>query len=178
MELNKLIEKTKNFPDKIQNALKKDIITIVGLLIENYDIYERDSKVRITKEELQNSLFRYLQTEEILCSAIKKNGLRCLNKGHGGTRYCKIHYNKHMFDELQNRMNTQIDVDTEPILLFEDVSVAEEPKKTRMKLIDDTFYLVDDQFIYDKNSYEKVGYISKDGEYILTDDPFILGVSN
>jgi hypothetical protein len=41
------------------------------------------------------------------------------------------------------------------------------------KLIDDTFYYMDKNYIYDRDTLEKVGYIS-DNEFILTDDPFIL----
>lgn len=42
-------------------------------------------------------------------------------------------------------------------------------------LIGDTFYWVRDEFLYD-NSNTKVGYIKENGETILTDDPFELGV--
>lgn len=40
------------------------------------------------------------------------------------------------------------------------------------KFIGDTFYLVDTNYVYDSN-FEKVGYVD-DGQYVLTDDPFVL----
>jgi len=39
--------------------------------------------------------------------------------------------------------------------------------------IDGTFYYVDDSFVYDKNTLERVGY-TEGSRYVLTDDPFIL----
>ena len=42
------------------------------------------------------------------------------------------------------------------------------------RFIEDMFYYVDERYIYDKETLEKVGVVSR-GEYILTSDPFILG---
>ena len=44
-------------------------------------------------------------------------------------------------------------------------------------MIDDTFYYVDDHFIYERDTLKKVGYIENEFDtknYVLTDDPFIL----
>jgi hypothetical protein len=54
--------------------------------------------------------------------------------------------------------------------------------KSQLKnvLIEDSFYLVDNEWIYDKQSYEKVGYLEKNNNtinYILSSDPFILNIN-
>jgi hypothetical protein len=46
-------------------------------------------------------------------------------------------------------------------------------KDLKKKFIDDVFYLIDDKFIYDNKTLEKVGIINNNN-YILTLDPFIL----
>ena len=43
----------------------------------------------------------------------------------------------------------------------------------KKQLIDNSFYYIDDSFIYNTSTLEKVGYI-ENNEFILTDDPFIL----
>jgi hypothetical protein len=43
--------------------------------------------------------------------------------------------------------------------------------------IEDSFYLTDNDYIYDKSTYNKVGYVEKiDNKivYQLSDDPFVL----
>lgn len=42
-------------------------------------------------------------------------------------------------------------------------------------LIDDAFYYTNTEYIYDKKSMQKVGYVEGD-RYVLTDDPFVLGI--
>lgn len=184
MELNKIIENSKDFPNKLNKAFQKDLNNIINILIENFDIYQRDSKVRIEKEYLHKFLTKDFKTENV-CSAVTKNGLNCSKKSHGDSKYCKIHYNKHMYENLQkNKMNEYTEVkDTVPILLFQSEKNNEIREDLEKKFIEDSFYLVDDKFIYDNTTYEKVGYIRIDNvtenkEYILTDDPFILGVYN
>ena len=51
-------------------------------------------------------------------------------------------------------------------------------EKLKKKFIDDTFYLIDDKFIYvynDNDTLEKVGIIDNNN-YILTSDPFVLNI--
>lgn len=49
----------------------------------------------------------------------------------------------------------------------------------KQQLIQDTFYYVDSEYIYDKQSMQRVGYVEttqSDYNYVLTDDPFVLGL--
>jgi hypothetical protein len=92
--------------------------------------------------------------------------------------YCKQHNKKY---EYKNNTNIYKDSTHNYIedsthnyeLEIENQDTNEISMKTR-KFINDSFYYVDDNFIYSNNiSNTKVGYIRND-EYILSDDPFIL----
>lgn len=180
MELNKVIENTKELPNKINKAFQKDLDNIINVLVENFDIYQRDSKVRIDRDILYKFITKDLKKESN-CSAITKNGLMCTKKSHGNSNYCKIHYNKHFFQNKNIQNNNTVNVNDNDSIVIIEKEVCEENVQgdnLQKKFIEDSFYLVDDKYIYDKETYEKVGYINSNGEYILTDDPFILGVYN
>jgi hypothetical protein len=87
--------------------------------------------------------------------------------------YCKQHYNKYFDkDKLKDKLENKETYD----FIYESESESEsesiEPKIK--KFINDSFYYIDDNFIYLSNlSNTKVGYI-KNGEYVLSDDPFLL----
>jgi hypothetical protein len=41
------------------------------------------------------------------------------------------------------------------------------------RMVDGSFYYVDSKYIYDMNTFDKVGYV-ENSKYVLTDDPFEL----
>lgn len=54
-------------------------------------------------------------------------------------------------------------------------------KNFKQQLIQDTFYYVDSEYIYDKQTMQRVGYVDTElsdqqPNYVLTDDPFVLGL--
>ena len=48
-------------------------------------------------------------------------------------------------------------------------------KNLKKQFIEDTFYWIDDKYIYDIDSYEKVGIIEYN-EFKLTSDPYLLKI--
>jgi hypothetical protein len=70
-------------------------------------------------------------------------------------------------------MYTGHDRDT-TLYIHKSISTQSKDKSLQQKFIDNTFYYVDDEFVYDKETYEKVGY-KQNNEYVLTFDPFLLG---
>jgi len=56
--------------------------------------------------------------------------------------------------------------------------ICAKPDNLKKIFIDDTFYLVDDKYVYDTLNKQRVGYVQSkiqgQIEYILTDDPFVL----
>lgn len=182
----KTIELANSLSEKIKNSYKKDIENIINVLIQDYDIYKRGSKELITKNELLNLFFNNDQIK--YCSAATKSGTRCKHKAINNSNYC----NKHLYSienlkefihssKLNNNENDYTEPDDFYLIEKKEEELKDYNKNNFKKiLIDDAFYLIDDKWIYDKDSLEKVGYIEKNNEnyneinYILTSDPFIL----
>lgn len=114
--------------------------------------------------------------------------------------YCKKHYKKYQAKQNKNHKdintfnsNITFEIDKKEQDQGEQFLKEQDPKeqdpkvqnKTKKikKFINDSFYYVDDKYIYSLdlkhgNIYTKVGYIKSthghNDEYILSDDPFIL----
>jgi hypothetical protein len=168
MELNNI---KSGFPAAIERAIKKDITDVICMLLIDYDIRERGSTNTATKEQLYQKIMSKFEMGDAYCCALTKNGSKCTRKVQiGKTRYCGTHANMEIFDKMH-------DMKPKPIY---HVTQNEKDKisndvlsKMKRVFIEDSFFLVDDEFIYDKDTHEKVGYV-EDKKYVLTDDPFIL----
>jgi hypothetical protein len=166
MELYKLSTRIRS---DIEQALSKDLENLVDALVDEFNIVSKTSGEPLKRRVLVDIVNKYtkIQTEHSKtthCQAICLNGNRCVWKTIPETHYCKRHIG------LSFRQNEQL---SQFYLLETNQQLPTRPG-LETKLIEDTFYDIDDTFIYDKNSGERVGYISK-GEYILTNDPFELG---
>lgn len=183
MEISKTIDLTNSLSEKIKNAYKKDIENSIDKLFENFDIFKRNTNELVDKKELINILLTPINI--VYCSAATKSNTRCKNKAINNSNYCGKHLytNQNLKEVLhcpkfllnQNKENTN---ETNDFYLIENTGQKEycvDIVKENLKkiLINDSFYMIDDKWIYDISSYEKVGYIDGE-EYILTNDPFIL----
>lgn len=148
--------------DKLKDYIRKDVELLLGALIENYDIYKNGEPVN--KTMLYNKLTGYL-SNMTRCNAVI-NGKLCKMKRVNNFEYCK----KHLIPFNTKSNNEQFDI-LKPTGSIKNECLSKECFSKR--LIDDTFYYIDknNEFIYDDN-LERVGYIN--GDYIFTDDPFIL----
>jgi hypothetical protein len=168
MELNNV--KT-GFPSVIERAVKKDISDIVCMLLIEYDIIDRKSKDEVTKEKLYQKIMEKFDMGDAYCGALTKSGTKCTRRVQAGkSKYCGTHANMEMMEKMFLQKNNPKDhiIKTKQQRISNDVL-----SKMKKEFIEDSFFLVDDEFVYDKDTHEKVGY-RENGEYVLTDDPFIL----
>lgn len=91
---------------------------------------------------------------------------QCSRNAIDNFNYCKTHLYK-------ISLNNQ-DIIKSDIKICKDTGAKKDKRNLTKKFIDDTFYYIDDKLIYNTN-LEKVGYINNN-EYILSSDPFILGI--
>lgn len=174
MELKKILTKINTLSNTIQKAYKNDMELLIEWIMEDFDVYERGNNTRIKKEQLLQYINKKLNLEKKTCNALTKNGMLCTRGCYLDSDYCKIHINKMFFDNIKQ---TDENGESYELLIIESNKCDEldnkSDKQLSKKFIDDTFYYVDNQYIYDTETYERVGYI-QNNEYILTDDPFIL----
>jgi hypothetical protein len=175
MEIKKLITKINTLSNNIQSAYKNDIEILINYIMEDFDIYERGSNIRIKKEQILNYIQNKLNIEKKTCNALTKNNTLCTRGCYLDSDYCKLHVNKMFFDN-QNKQPHIPTTELCDLLVIENDNknnISNKDNNFSKKFIDDSFYYIDTHYIYDIETYEKVGYI-KNGEYILTDDPFVL----
>ena len=113
----------------------------------------------------------FQNTNISICKGISKNGNKCTRKASDNSKYCKTHN----YLSYREQLNNKSDDITENVFVIEKNNSYDnlDIENMDLKLINDSFYYTDNNYIYDKDSLTKVGYIYNN-EYILTDDPFIL----
>lgn len=177
LEITKCIAKTKRTSDHLEKALLTDLDKIAQHLLLEFDVYERGSTKMLDTTKMFQTLQKLFDLEPKVdivkfCCAITKNGSQCTRKQQPSSFYCKIHSFKDYIDKQeQNRTTDKITIlsnDQQEQVVYGDLTE---------QFIDGTLYCMDNQYIYDKTTKHKVGYI--DGaELVLTDDPFVLNVLN
>lgn len=191
--LTKLIEKTKKLGPKIEKTFNNDLDKILDNMISEFDIYYRGSSEKVSKETLfEKFCFRSSDTTNNFinyCSAITNSGTPCSNKKYQNSKYCKKHMSKELIEKYQERLSEKYDqinqtYGIETIETIESHDNDIDITKLTKKFIEDTFYYIDDKFIYDTIDYRKVGYVDsqnfgnnktdEDHTFVLTEDPFIL----
>jgi len=180
MELDKCITKTNVFSTQLRESILKDISKISESLTTKYNITYKDGAGTAAPHEISifiSQLFESYHAQN--CCAITKSGTRCSNKSNPQSKYCRKHIQQAMYSIIKNPKSNKNLFEQQEILLVNESTYNEESNhqisKFDKKFIDDTLYLVDSKFIYDSQTKNKVGYIDN-GQFILTDDPFELGV--
>lgn len=149
-------------------ALTKDIQSVIEVITQQYDIVYKGTEKKVSMEELERLLL-----PKTCCVVSPNTGSRCKGKCYNGSMYCSKHYNKHIQQQLTNKhASSQMDECDLHLVKGESGKIGGNAEEV---FIEDAFYLVDSSFIYDKSTREKVGYIDN-GEFVLTDDPFILNI--
>jgi hypothetical protein len=108
---------------------------------------------------------------------------RCTKNTTDHFAYCKLHLKKEMHKQIYqtNAVKNNGSDSIECILLDTldtldtDKSQTKLQTKLQKKFIQDSFYYIDSHFIYAIDDNRRVGIIENQ-EYILTDDPFVLGL--
>lgn len=175
METQRLIKRIRNLPNNLERAYMNDISNIIDQLLEEYDICYKDTDEKVKRSILVNRFkINFLEKEDLVfCNGFSKNGNKCCSKTFEDSEYCKRH--QYLLYKT-NDIKTNIVVLNNPKISNQIINT----ENLQQKLIDDAFYYFDDTFIYEKDNLTKVGYIEKDvlnntKNFILTDDPFILG---
>lgn len=181
MEINKIVKKIDDLHVSLYNAVNDDIDYLCNKLCQDLDIYKRGARNHlISQGELKQimQLYLNLHIESKFCQGITSQNNRCTRKAKTNSSYCQLHINKYRTSHnltIKHEKNIN-DHDVVLVTKSNDNSVGKTSMKT--KFLDDKFYNIDEKFIYEKDTLDKVGYIKIDehgnSEYILTDDPFIL----
>lgn len=179
MEIDKQFQKLNHTRSSFENAIKKDIESIINLLKIQFDIYERGTKEMVSKDQLMKDvlgMFGFTRQSQ-LCSAVTKVGARCTRRSIVNSDYCKVHMYKQYISQPTASNDAKKD-NTNILYMMTQADNIKGKDKDKIDgiektLIDGTFYYVDSGYIYDLDSFDKVGYI-ENGKHILTDDPFVL----
>lgn len=175
METQRLIRRIRNLPMNLEKSYLNDIACIIDKMLEEYDIFYKDTDEKVKRGILLNKFKLDLldkKEETIFCAGFSKNGNKCINKTFEDSKYCKKH-NYLTFRDHFDDTNIKQDI----FVLSSNRENNIDINNLKTKMIDDTFYYVDDYFIYEKDTLKKVGYIENETDtknYVLTDDPFIL----
>lgn len=181
METQRLIRRIRNLPINLERSYMNDISNIIDNLLEEYDIFYKDTSEKVKRGIILNKFKIDLldkREETNFCAGFSKNGNKCINKTFEDSKYCKRHHYltfKEQLNEYTNNITNDIFIldNNEKTIKENDININD----LKTKLINDTFYYIDEQFIYEKDTLQKVGYIENELDtknYILTDDPFIL----
>ena len=177
MELERLSKKLSSLSTKVEKSYIKDIKTVIDTMMGDFEIYYKDTDQLVSNENIINRFRAIFSTQDniIICKGISQNGNKCTRKTTNESDFCKVH-SYLAFKQHQESKSQNLYIIEEQFKQNDNQNLLD---KTNLELIDDTFYYVDSHFIYDKNSFDKVGYVEYNNsktEYILTDDPFILGM--
>jgi hypothetical protein len=173
MELQKISKRFENLQNTLEKAYKKDIKEIIQKVFTEYDICYKNTSESVEMDTFINH-FLFNSKEEIpICMGISKNGNKCCRKPQSNSNYCKIHFYLHF--NQKTHVENHIYIIDEHKEIKKDDKLEKDLKNLEKIFIEDTFYYKDNEFLYDINNFQKVGYIEND-QPILTDDPFILGI--
>ena len=179
METSKLIDKKRKISDTLRQAYIKDLKNICDMLCTDFNIYDRNKgETNLMKPD---HLYKYIIEKYDMkqnvkrCCAITTSGNQCTNSRGDESKYCKKHNMRAIAALLSNEQNDgMVSIQINQVNQVESNIEKENLKK---KFIDDSFYYVNDKFIYD-NEMKKVGIVytkqAGETEYMLTSDPFIL----
>ena len=150
---------SKNIQQKLVIAFQKDIDDILHKIHSEYNL-----KISISEFI---SKYNYNIPVETTCHGISQNGNKCFNKTFQNELYCKKH-----ISQKQIIKKTVY----EPFTIEMSKMSIVKPTNYTLKLIDNQKCFVDDSFVYDVDTFERIGYKTSKETYILSDNPFLLNV--
>jgi hypothetical protein len=168
MEIERLIKQLENVTSNVRDSYVKDITTIVNSMLCDYDIFYKDTNQRVNANILINKFKTNLQKQKsnIVCCGISKNGNRCTKKALDDSDYCKTHNYLEQRSKINNKDENLY------IITNTNNNTNQNNNDLQLKFIEDSFYYIDNEYIYDRDTMENVGYIYED-QYILSNDPFV-----
>lgn len=177
MELDKCITRAESASTQLKSSIIKDIQKIADAITTTYKVTKTEAHVDSSELAVFISgLFSSYNVPQS-CQALTKNGTLCTGQSCQNSKYCKRHQRQGMISQIMSRQSSSLD--TEILMVNDNSHTPARNSQTQLlkkQFIDDTFYFVDDKYIYHQDTLNKVGYIAPEtNDYILTDDPFELG---
>lgn len=156
-----------------EKSFWKNVEKLVHLVCEKYTVVEKANSNQVVDashilKQLKLSVAGSEQRTQ--CVGLTKDGEQCAKYAKDDTLYCKIHQLK------QRQRETEDTEKASRLYVFKGESESDNGvtlDELETRYIENGIYKVDDQFVYDIETKEKVGFVDN-GQYILTDDPFIL----
>jgi hypothetical protein len=165
------IEILQKYKKQILNSTLKD-------LYQNHYVISKSTNEKISLQELKEILED--TSEEKMCIGIIGGNKQCTRKACLNFNYCKSHIQKYkakvykeMYSQKEEKeYNIEFNIikETHPNI---ETNLIEEIKNSKKVFIDDSFYHLYNNDLYDPQSFQKCGIV-QDSEYILTEDPFII----
>lgn len=155
----------------LENYKKRIVKELLKNICNDYKVYDTNDNI-VDKDILYDQLMVPKVIKRCVGVTNTNPISQCTKKALDNYDYCKTHLSKMCFNKNEKEKEYEDDI----FITLELNNTHEHNMNLKKKFIEDSFYLVDNKFIYD-NSYKKVGYIDTEFEetkYILTDDPFIL----
>ena len=157
----------------LENFKKRIIKDTLKTLFKKYHVYDNEENI-MSQEIIEKELLSPKIIKRCIGTTNTSPITQCSKNALDDYDYCKIHMYKlgstHIHKEQFDNSNILVHFNTNNN--FDNLST----EKLKKKFIDDTFYLIDDKFIYnDNDTLEKVGIIDNN-KYILTSDPFVLDI--
>jgi rRNA pseudouridine-1189 N-methylase Emg1 (Nep1/Mra1 family) len=100
---------------------------------------------------------------------------RCSKNASENFSYCKLHLKKEIHKKMYQSKETKEQQENKIVIIDAPSGQNDFNNKLEKKFIQDSFYYIDSYFIYAIDDNRRVGIVEQ-GEYILTDDPFVLGL--
>lgn len=163
--MNSITDEQKFF----ENYKKRITRDIIKTLYKNYKIYNSEN-VLIDIETLQQEILTPKNIKRCVGTTNTTPISQCTRNTLDNYNYCKTHLYKICLQSQLQENNCQ----TSPINFITPTEIKYTKNKNNLKkkFIEDSFYFIDDKFIYDTD-YIKVGYIQHN-DFVLTSDPFVL----
>lgn len=152
----------------LENYKKRIIKDLIKNLCKDYTIYDTDDNL-IDSDVLYKRILTPKTVKRCIGVTNTNPVSQCSRNAIDNYDYCKTHLYKMC---LQSNEDEDVLSSLTNIEYLSMPQVENDYKNLKKKFIDDSFYYIDEKYIYD-SSYSKVGYI-QNNNYILTNDPFIL----
>jgi len=150
----------------LENYKNKIIKECIKSIYKKCNINDKKTNEQISDDKL----YKILLEQKIIKRCIGCTNTvpinQCSRNAIDNFDYCKTHLYKISL-KGENIAKSSINI-------CKDKDIKKDKLNLTKKFIDDTFYYIDEKLIYNTN-LEKVGYINNN-EYILSSDPFILGI--
>lgn len=150
-------------------------------IIEKYD-EEITEKVRPILKKCKQ---KELNKNRVRCYSETSNGYPCSRWSLVNEKYCGIHINNKYNNETEinnqtNYADFEIEIEDdyindkqEPEHIHDTIKYDKNIKTDmRIEFIEDSFYYVDEKYVYNKGDLKKIG-IKTDDEYVLFDNPIV-----